>query len=248
MAATLSVTTCLISHSLHFWCHERCGARASWGRLWLVGEILPHVHTSDDCLGLHKDLLPVSGREKQRGHLWETVWMKTGGLAAEVWAPETAQVLTLKVSQVPPRVCTPCSGTTSAAQCPPHTKAPLWLQKPGAAPHLPLALGLTGVPSGGLHSRAMAGATKRGPVSPTSMWRPLWLLSLWLTPGCREPWGQGSHHGLTIPTQQALAARAGGPRPGSCLCPLGLPLVLLSQLHCRPLPCCHVALASWGLA
>lgn len=123
----LSVTTGLISCSLHFWCHERCSARGSAGCTWLMGELLHHVHTSDHCLGLHKDLLPVIRHEEQRGQsLWQAVWMQTWVLAAEVWAPGTAQVLTRKVSQLSP----------------PHTEAPLRLQKPDAAPHPSLAKGL----------------------------------------------------------------------------------------------------------
>lgn len=89
------VTTCPISHSLHFRCHERCGARGSCGHWWLVGELLPRVHAYDNCLDVHKYLLSFNRYEEQRGHSWKTLWMKTGGLD-EVWASETAQVFTLK--------------------------------------------------------------------------------------------------------------------------------------------------------
>lgn len=102
----------------------------------------------------------------------------------------------------------------------------------------PLVLGLTGVPSGGVRSHPTVGATKRGPVGLASMWKLLWLLALCFTPGCRESWGWGSYHHWTIPTQEALKARAVAPglyfaywgcRYSSCLSHTAAPALL---------PCC----------
>lgn len=102
----------------------------------------------------------------------------------------------------------------------------------------PLVLGLTGVPSGGVRSHPTVGATKRGPVGLASMWKLLWLLALCFTPGCRESWGWGSCRRWTMPTQEALKARAVAPglyfvywgcRCSSCLSHTAAPALL---------PCC----------
>lgn len=133
-------------------------------------------------------------------------------------------------------MCGPCSGTASPAQYPLHTEVPL--QKPGTAPYLSPGAGVDRhpfrwaplLPHGGGHRVRASGPGQH--VEATMAALPLPHPRLQRAPGLEEP-PLPDH-----PHLAGLGSPCGGPRPGPCLCPLWLLLLLLPQPHYHLLPCC----------